>query len=54
MDIIGPLMLGTLGFVVAFAYINMRQTEEQLAETRRRRAEKQAAERSAAQPVAAE
>ncbi|TCP60536.1 hypothetical protein EV663_10942 [Rhodovulum bhavnagarense] len=39
MDIIGPLMLGTLGFVVAFAYINMRQTEEKLAETRRRKAQ---------------
>lgn len=39
MDIIGPLMLGTIGFVVAFAYINMRQTEKQLAETRRRKAQ---------------
>lgn len=39
MDIIGPLMLGTLGFVVVFAYINMRQTEQQLAETRRRKAQ---------------
>ncbi|MEX5729967.1 hypothetical protein Ga0609869_003320 [Rhodovulum iodosum] len=39
MDIIGPLMLGTIGFVVAFAYINKRQTEEQLAESRRRRAQ---------------
>ncbi|MGC9417524.1 MAG: hypothetical protein ACP5EN_01000 [Rhodovulum sp.] len=48
MDIIGPLMLGTIGFVVAFAYINMRQTEDQLAETRRRKAQ------ASAKPVAAE
>lgn len=48
MDIIGPLMLGTLGFVVVFAYINMRQTEEQLAETRKRKAQ------SAAKAIAAE
>lgn len=39
MDIIGPLMLGTLGFVVVMAYINMRQTEDKLAETRNRKAQ---------------
>ncbi|GAA0288374.1 hypothetical protein [Rhodovulum strictum] len=54
MDIIGPLALGTIGFVVAFAYVNMRQTEEQLAETRRRKAEKAAAEQASAMRIAAE
>ncbi|SIO21157.1 hypothetical protein SAMN05444722_0847 [Rhodovulum sp. ES.010] len=43
MDIIGPLMLGTIGFVIVFAYINMRQTEDQLAESRKRKAEAAAA-----------
>jgi hypothetical protein len=41
-SIIAPLMLGTLGFVVAFAYINMRQTQDQLNEVRKRRASKSA------------
>lgn len=49
MDIIGPLALGTLGFVVAFAYINMRQTERQLKETRKRREEAQLAKAVAAE-----
>ncbi|BAQ69674.1 hypothetical protein JMM63_20910 [Rhodovulum sulfidophilum] len=31
------LGLGTLGFVLAFAYINLRQTEEQLKASRERR-----------------
>ncbi|MGP3698429.1 hypothetical protein [Rhodobacter sp. NSM] len=31
------LTFGTLGFVLAFAYINIRQTEKQLEETRKRR-----------------
>ncbi|TCO72558.1 hypothetical protein [Rhodovulum euryhalinum] len=54
MDIIGPLAIGTIGFVVAFAYINMRQTEEQLAETRRRRAEKEAEANAVTPAMAAE
>jgi len=54
MDIIGPLALGTIGFVVAFAYINMRQTEDQLAETRKRKAEKAAADAAPAMQMAAE
>lgn len=54
MDIIGPLALGTIGFVMAFAYINMRQTEDQLAETRKRKAEKAAKTAPAALPIAAE
>jgi hypothetical protein len=38
MDIgLGVLTFGTLGFVLAFAYINIRVTEKQLEETRRRR-----------------
>lgn len=37
MDLIGPLALGTLGFAIAFAYINMRQTEEQLQGSRKER-----------------
>lgn len=48
MDIIGPLMLGTIGFVVAFAYINMRQTEDLLAETRKRKAEENAVKNAVA------
>jgi len=31
------LTFGTLGFVLAFAYINLRQTEDQLNESRKRR-----------------
>ncbi|MEX5729024.1 hypothetical protein Ga0609869_002377 [Rhodovulum iodosum] len=49
MDLIGPLALGTIGFVVVFAYINMRQTEDQLAETRKRKAGT-----PSAKPIAAE
>ncbi|PTN02649.1 hypothetical protein C8N32_10519 [Rhodovulum imhoffii] len=37
MDIIGPLMLGTIGTVLALAYINLRQTEEKLRKTREAR-----------------
>lgn len=37
MEFFGALALGTIGFVVAFAYINMRQTQQQLEETRKRR-----------------
>ena len=32
------LTFGTIGFVLAFAYMNIRQTERQLEETRKRRA----------------
>lgn len=47
MDIgLGILTFGTLGFVLAFAYINRRVTEKQLEETR--------AKRKAATPAAAE
>lgn len=31
------LTFGTIGFVLAFVYVNMRQTEKQLNETRARR-----------------
>ncbi|MCC6008724.1 MAG: hypothetical protein JJU40_13750 [Rhodobacteraceae bacterium] len=34
---LGILTFGTLGFVLAFAYINQRVTEKQLQETRARR-----------------
>ncbi|MBL3570951.1 MULTISPECIES: hypothetical protein [Rhodovulum] len=37
------LGLGTLGFVLAFAYINLRQTEEQLKASRERREKRAAA-----------
>ncbi|WP_268876274.1 hypothetical protein [Cereibacter ovatus] len=33
------LTFGTIGFVLAFAYINIRQTERQLEESRARRAQ---------------
>lgn len=42
------LGLGTLGFVLAFAYINLRQTEEQLKASRKRR-EQSAGDAAAAQ-----
>jgi hypothetical protein len=45
------LSLGTLGFVMAFAYVNMRQTERLLRETRERRKREELA---AAAAVAAE
>ncbi|MCE6967216.1 MULTISPECIES: hypothetical protein [Rhodobacterales] len=45
------LTFGTLGFVLAFAYINIRQTEKQLRDSRERRARESAAPVSAA-PVA--
>jgi hypothetical protein len=39
MDIgLGFLTFGTLGFVLAFAYINLRVTEKQLQDSRARRA----------------
>ena len=38
MDIgLGILTFGTLGFVLAFAYVNMRVTEKQWRESRERR-----------------
>ena len=38
MDIgLGILTFGTLGFVLAFAYVNLRVTEKQLRESRERR-----------------
>lgn len=36
------LTFGTIGFVIAFCYINIRQTEKQLRESRERRSAKPA------------
>ncbi|ARE39141.1 hypothetical protein RGUI_1000 [Rhodovulum sp. P5] len=37
------LTFGSLGFALAFAYINLRQTEQKLEETRKRREQRTAA-----------
>jgi hypothetical protein len=37
------LTFGTFGFILAFAYINIRQTQDQLEQSRKRRAERSAA-----------
>lgn len=46
------LNLGTLGFVLALAYINMRQTERLLRDSREKRKRQELASASTAYPTA--